>query len=723
MISPAIIFQSIRSLAENHWKAAIALAAAVLVIVFIYRVLVTRFGPADLTGSGITVGAPKIFDNRSLTLMMEGLNTNLQSFNSVSQNLTSNLNAFQQGDAVSSSNRLQLNLRVPNPLSAPAAGSPDGASSNPGIDPGAADPPIQNQRAAAASPINFSPNYGIGAPDALVDQFNLAFQVFNQRIVTERAVSDRVWEGKARLQIVLGFQVSIDPPEGAEDCAAVAEIGLEFEGSSKEISIVALIPQDRTYNVASYSSSANSIDGSIVSRVKAIGGSASRQRDSLYLHRDADTIAFERDGAKESAAFGLREPRIKPPANVFGWEFHPVLGRRTVSPGPRLMLAVIALPCDEDTISDLKVSTRAYWLSYDRKRQTTNVRWAWWPLPGRQGRVPDWVKRALPLPSGKTIEPPRPRIETISWVDTGNGAAVVLVEGGNFFSGTEVIIGGKVYSEKSGGLILKSDRALQVYTTIEALGQGDAVLNGRYGPSLELALPQAKLPCEKLTINVNYQILVNSTDLQPIFIAIGRADKEPFLPNTLRELPNPILYVNDQPLARPYAFEEWSSKWSPVPSVQPDPADPIDTVRVTAWAENGSLRNGAVLLFKVPFCGAGWSARTVLASSDFLLRPEMDVKWLGSYKTDAGLEIADLVVTGKAGIAFKDGNEDQKLLAQFGANAYPLTRIDSSSFLLSLPSSVIANHPQFILVTEDKGNFVLGVPRFPGASAKASTET
>ncbi len=690
MIPLALRFPNLLGLTEKDWPALIAVVAGICVLVLVYRALVTKFGPADLTGSGITIGAPKIFDNRSLTSMIEGLNANLQTFNVVSPDVAKQLGAFQEGESVSTGNRLQLAAR---------AAASDKSQSD-----------AKSGAAASPSAFNFSPSFGVGAPDTLGDQLNLTYQIFNQRIVNERALSDRVYGNGARMQVVLGFQVSIDPPDGSQDCAAVAEIGLEFAGSGEPISIVALIPQEKTYNAASLSSRANSIDGSVVSPLMKIGGGASRQADRVYLHRDADTIAFERDPSQESGAFGLRKPKEPPPPTVFGWEFHPVLGRRTVSPGTRLMLAVIALPCSEDDKATLQVKTRAYWLTYNRKRQTTNVRWAWWPYPSRQGRVPKWSGRNLDLVSPLQIQALVPKIEKISWVDAGSGTAVILVNGRNFFSGTEVIIGGKVHSTKDTGLILKSDRALQVQTTVEAFAQGNAVLSGRFGPSIELAYEFANLPADGIKIE-NAQFLPTPSEYTRLFVLIRSVGgKKPVLCDVLRELPDPVLYVNDQPLPRPYDYEDWSSKWMPYER-GPDP-QPLDAVRVMAWSPADLLQAGAVLLFKVPFCGTDWAARIVLQSTESLQRAQAPPK-LERFGTEGDQTI--FLIEGH------DFDANQKWVAWLDSE-YPLQVLNSRALLLSVSSAVLSNFSKLVL-TNAKVNLILDIPRDAERPAAAVPKT
>ncbi len=120
-------------------------------------------------------------------------------------------------------------------------------------------------------------------------------------------MSDRLWGEGSRLQVVLGFQVSINPPSWAKDCAAVVEVEVKVPGRVQPISVVAMIPQEKTYNVATLSSSSDSLDGSVVSALWRAGTSIGRRRNDIFLHRDSDTVAFERNPAWCGGAFGLRK--------------------------------------------------------------------------------------------------------------------------------------------------------------------------------------------------------------------------------------------------------------------------------------------------------------------------------------------------------------------------------------------------------------------------------
>src|SRR5262249_41037354 len=156
---------------------------------------------------------------------------------------------------------------------------------------------------------------------------------------------------------------SIDPPRDSQDSAAFVEITLQStnESTKAPVSIVALMPQEKTYNSAQLSNRANQFGGSAVSSVFSIGYSQQNEAQTFYLYRDNDTIVFERMGDVEGET-------------TFGWSFRPVLGRRSVVPGTRQMFAVISLPNVDGTAQEIPLTLRikTYWRHFDRKLMTSS---------------------------------------------------------------------------------------------------------------------------------------------------------------------------------------------------------------------------------------------------------------------------------------------------------------------------------------------------------------
>jgi hypothetical protein len=260
------------------------LLLAVLAIVECFYVF--RLRPLELTGNGIVIGHAKAFDNRSLALRVERLTASLEQVKVINQDAAENLQAFQQRASSDFVGKISVK-----PTSVPSKDT----AKDPKTD---AKPDPAPTAVSADSKLKF----GLAATDVLTDQLNLASQIFNLQTLYERSLSDRLIDGQSRLQTVLGFQVSINPPTGFDDCVAITEIAVRLQADPENpkrpepepVSLVALMPQDKTYNAESMSSTERSIDGSAVATILTLGATGKQSSKQLFLHRDSDTIAFER---------------------------------------------------------------------------------------------------------------------------------------------------------------------------------------------------------------------------------------------------------------------------------------------------------------------------------------------------------------------------------------------------------------------------------------------
>ena len=515
--------------------------------------------PADC--NGISVGAPKVFDNLSLTLMLEKLNQNLQSQKlnfidpttlkaalanlqglstsetSVSGSVTGNPTpALTEGTTFNSGNVDANGNRVPNTFQRTTSANQAAVTPQaPGFD------------TLPGLPSGFNPTFGSSASDLLNDQANLNYQIVNLQMILERSLSDRTLNrddpncvdtveadrrekvGCTRLQAVLGFNITIDPPRTANDAVAVVEIVVCEISASKPcpsvpvpnkdnggLSLVALMPQEKTYNAAALSTNSHAFSGAAVAGAFQIGASARKRAQVFYLYRDTDTLSYER----MTDAGEL----------VFGWMFRPVLGRRSVSPGLRNMFAVLALPnrdcaaLDEQENktnpehpcqAELRTKVRTYWKKYDRNTMTSftaananRARNYWYNLSFDQARPQlfghhgyqnglDYID--LPVYSSSRYERLlSPKVDSVEWISTGAKSVVVLATGNNFFTDTAVTLGDKVYTNPSGGLNLKSNQSFDLTTSIDQLVDGPGAIMGRYGVATPLILdraPSELAPC------------------------------------------------------------------------------------------------------------------------------------------------------------------------------------------------------------------------------------
>lgn len=569
--------------------------ARVLAAVFCILLPVLPLAAAEPPDNGIAVGRAKIFDNRTLTLLLDSLNDSLSRLQVIDQGqLAKSLALLQAYSSTANATSFSLSTlplpAVKTTLQANAAGNlvPSQQTS----EQAAFTPSAPKLPDALAAP-KFEPQFGTSANDLLNDQVNLTYQIFNLRMLLERSLSDRLWQpgnggqAGARLQAVLGFPISLNPPREARDLAAEVEVTLSPSGGAGKLELVALMPQEKTYNTAALSSRSNAFGGSAVVNVLSLGFSAQASSQTLYVYRDTDTVAFQRSAAGENGI-------------TFGWQFRPVLGRRSVSPGMRQMFAVIALPAEDQLgskvpfVVNASITTR--WRFFDGKTITTSAaagRWppaAWFrklPPKGEELKYPVTVVPTAPTQKSLAAE-----VSSVRWIPGDDKSAVVLVTGSNFFPGTEVSIGGTLLTEANGGLALKSDQAMQLTVPLAALARGSGVINGRYGPSTPLQLPPQ--------IADRPDIFICDVELHPVgeqfFRLILKLGHELYCedPLSLGDLPEddpPILLINGIASLFSYRLYEKGDTDLVLETTIPASPDPKNSIATVTF----------------PFMGRGWS--------------------------------------------------------------------------------------------------------------------
>jgi len=505
--------------------------------------------------NGITVGQPKVYDNQSLMIMLDQLRARLDQVQAIDQqSLTKALGLFQgsQQQDVSRSFDVSVSL-TPKALTdassnnSTGGSSPGGASSssNPGSNSAQGSSSKNSSTSGNSSSGSalpellaapaYKPDYGENAIDLLSDQVDLTYQVFNLRMLLERSVTDRLKDGSPRRQAVVSFNISLDPPANAHDAAAYVEITLSTQKGP--VALVASMPQEKTYNATSLSSSSNAFGGSAVAKIITVGYNQRKRSQTFFLYRDSDTLALER------APVGN--------AVTFGWVFRPVLGRRSVSPGMRQMFAVISLP-ETDLVGDEKrerpayphvqVHVKTYWLHYDKNTSTTATHPGFWSarnLPAPEGFQLSDIE-ALPTESIETAL--NPRIRNVELFQTTNGNTVLQIAGENFFTGTTITIGDKTFAGPQDGLFLKSSQTMLLTANTDILSRAwKAVVNGRYGPAVAL-YPSAS---PNGIIIAKSKLAPKGPNFTELELIIGDADttKDLTLDN-VKDLPDPVLSLN-----------------------------------------------------------------------------------------------------------------------------------------------------------------------------------
>jgi hypothetical protein len=679
-----------------HWLALLISAIVIAILCSVEFWWVRKHCPKDTTGNGITIGNAKAFDNRSLALRIERLSASLAALKVVNQNVTENLSTFQEQTSSESSRSLTLDVKS----SPPKAGNGTSPKAKDGDkDAKSGSPSPSNAAKADSKPA------GLAASDILSDQLNLASQIMNlemlyERSLTDRLINDRHGNASTRLQTVLGFQVSITPPAGYENCIAVAEVCVRVKDDTVHyppVSLVALIPQEKTYNAQSISSSAQSIGGSAVASVLTLGFSSKGESRQLFIHRDSDTISFERDPCAQPTLFGDGSK-----ATVFGWEFRPVLGRSTVSAGTRQMLAVIAVPVIEDEKSNeviLEIRTRSYWRRYNPKKQTSRIKWGLLPWKVDGSNRNDYATQELHVPNITRIQDAlAPKVTDIKWAISGADRATVMVKGSNFFSGTQVLFGGVVHREEDGSLTLKSSQALEFETTIAPLTTGDPVLSGRFGSSLPLT-STAKRPVSSLYIGRAAIRASRSTKAFRIFIDImgmaANGQPQDLSVADLSQLPEPILFVGTEPAPMPYVYRDVDARASFFSGTGELSSTP-KYIRVEAWIPAKTLARSLSVEFRIPFCGADYQASEALSFS------EPSVTRMGGDAQTSVFRITHPVEFG--------GSVKVELDRAYEEGSPELVKTSDVDFRFQVPTSIVSQYQNLVVRIGTAEPYLLPIP-------------
>lgn len=253
--------------------------------------------------------------------------------------------------------------------------------------------------ATAPSPSTTLPSSGfsVSSSDILNEQVQLTAEINGLRLLLAGDLSGhfvRRNSAMTKLKTTLGFPITLIPDERHKDAVAVVEVEVERSrptdaarnrwpsGSTVELAhdrssdgededsaeeggtddpseppmVTALLPREKTYNVASITDKSVSIGGGVATQILGFSGSWLRGHKTYYLVQDQDTVAL--------AFRPSDEHRVG-----FMWEFRPVLSRRYVKAGLKQTFVQLAFDAPRDAKEGEigKVIFRTYWRKYDRK--------------------------------------------------------------------------------------------------------------------------------------------------------------------------------------------------------------------------------------------------------------------------------------------------------------------------------------------------------------------
>lgn len=442
-----------------------------------------------LLSNGLTVSDPKIYEERSLRLMLQAAEQRLASIGVIdAASIARSVGTVQGGRESFSDISLtastlptpQVTNDVTNTQSAtPSTVQKTTTTQGPVTPQG---PPATTFPAGFGPSLGLQPTIGLSARDLLAEQVALTYQIANLRLALERAASDRFIEGTSRngntfsfqrQAILLGFQVSVDSPSSYRGGVAEVRVALDFPGENP-ISLVTLLPTRDTYNVAAITRKSRSIGAGAILQVFQLGAGFRWGRGTYYLVQDADTL-------------GLQFPSSNSSKLTFGWQFRPVLGRKAVDSGLRQVYALITLPVGLTVTQPVTGKVETRWRKWDSNRQTVGLE-----IPGSA------EARGLILsPATFTSLDTKlaPGIDHADWIDLGSDRALVVVEGKNFFTDTQVAVG-DTFLDRTNGLQIPDEGRLVFTTSLKSLAMSrDASVVGRYTGRIPLAM-RFKLPTD-----------------------------------------------------------------------------------------------------------------------------------------------------------------------------------------------------------------------------------
>jgi len=303
-------------------------------------------------------------------------------------------------------------------------------------------------------------NIGVASADVLAEQVELNSQITTLRMLLQGASSDQYLLTNSRAvatrqQTTIGFTISLDPPRRFRHAVADVRIVVLPPEGQTGVSIMNMLPSEKTYNVAKVTSHQTAFGGGVVVEPISISGSTGRSKDRLYLAKDTDTLALQypapppavvpepltarehiHDGVKAIVDLqkfkDCKEPTGDGNTIVFGWQFRPVLGAEFVKGGQRQVFAQLALPANlnDEYVPTVYVLTR--WREYDPSKQVVGETY--------KGSCSGKVDK-----SGVALLTPL-KVRDLRVNDVGNGEVQLSARGDFFASGMTVRAGSNAVS-------------------------------------------------------------------------------------------------------------------------------------------------------------------------------------------------------------------------------------------------------------------------------------
>jgi hypothetical protein len=446
----------------------------------------------DLDANGILVGAPKVYDDSLLQQMLSAAESRLSSLQAIDQasilsRLGSITGARQQITSLGiSAQGLPLpqvattaNGQTSNVVATqkpdPTANSTVTTTNAPVTNVVTTSPQVSPPTVSAPSPSTTMPSaFSVSASDILDEQMQLTSEIANLRLLLEGSLND--WYMKegmlaSKPRITIGFPIALSADRRYKNAVAIVEVRVQTDPSADlsagktPPAITALLPREKTYNVAAITDRSFSLSLGMVTQIAGVSGSFLTGRKTYYLVKDQDTVARTFDAAQ-------------PSQTGFIWEFRPVLGREYVQTGLKQTFVQLAFPTPQAAGLVGQVQIRTYWRKLDPKAGILKE-----VIAGSVHESP-----MLPV-SNFDLKQDTSGLSVQSLEDLGGGQMLVNVEG-RFLGGTYVRVGSNILNTGSAGFTSEY-RRIRFIASIADLATKNTALVSRDGTEMRLQINEA----------------------------------------------------------------------------------------------------------------------------------------------------------------------------------------------------------------------------------------
>lgn len=464
----------------------------------------------------LVVGAPKIYDDLYLRNLLTSLQAQLASIHGVDQpTLLGHIGMVQGADTRQTSVALGASGPSTPQVStfALAPGVP-AFSYPPGYTAASTTNPLPTGVATATTPgttttVNpTTPSAPMPSPAALtspalsslgqssLDTYNeslqLSAEITNTALLLNGAISDSMQrDGQPKATATIGFPITVEGPTTSDKAlaGAVAEVHVTVCSNSEGEgpSIVTLLPQERSYNVASlvdksFLGSATAVLGGVVN----VGGGFLWSHQRYFLVQQQETVAFL-DPAQQPACRESTDKRV-----AFAWQIRPVLGKEFIRPGNSVNFVQISIPKVISGSASTHIGEACVSVVWRQPKITGAL---WWRKASDEYLEPGTASapQCYPIDYYVSLD----TAKTVQVMDIGQGAVTTKVTG-TFLPGTTVRLGNAYLPPES--ITATHDTLMFTAPATAIAAAGKVYIVGRDGHVVEAVEQVGEMKLTKLSM-------------------------------------------------------------------------------------------------------------------------------------------------------------------------------------------------------------------------------